>query len=59
MIILIDYGVGNLYSVAKAVANVGGDVKISSAADDLKRVEKSFAAEILLYNLENFCEVQR
>ncbi|MBQ3725768.1 MAG: hypothetical protein II902_01725 [Selenomonadaceae bacterium] len=59
MIILIDYGVGNLYSVAKAVASVGGDVKISSAADDLKRVEKFFAAEILLYNLENFCEVQR
>ena len=40
MIILIDYGVGNLYSVAKAVASVGGDVKISSAADDLKRTEK-------------------
>ena len=40
MIILIDYGVGNLYSVAKAVASVGGDVKISGAADDLKRAEK-------------------
>ena len=40
MIILIDYGVGNLYSVAKAVASVGGDIKISSAADDLKRAEK-------------------
>ena len=40
MIVLIDYGVGNLYSVAKAVASVGGDVKISSAADDLKRAEK-------------------
>ena len=40
MIVLIDYGVGNLYSVAKAVASVGGDVKISGAADDLKRAEK-------------------
>lgn len=40
MIVLIDYGVGNLYSVAKAAAYVGGDVKISSAADDIKRAEK-------------------
>ncbi|MBR1647070.1 MAG: imidazole glycerol phosphate synthase subunit HisH [Selenomonadaceae bacterium] len=40
MIILIDYGVGNLYSVAKAVASVGGDVKISGDVDDLKRAEK-------------------
>lgn len=40
MIVLIDYGVGNLYSVAKAVAYVGGDVKISNSADDLKRADK-------------------
>ena len=40
MIILIDYGVGNLYSVAKAVASVGGDVKISGDVADLKRAEK-------------------
>ena len=40
MIILIDYGVGNLYSVAKAAAYVGGDVKISSSADDIQRAEK-------------------
>lgn len=40
MIVLIDYGVGNLYSVAKAVALVGGDVKISNSADDLKSAEK-------------------
>jgi len=40
MIILIDYGVGNLFSVAKAAAFVGGDVKISNFADDLKRAEK-------------------
>ena len=40
MIILIDYGVGNLYSVAKAASCVGGDVKISNSIDDLKRAEK-------------------
>ena len=40
MIVLIDYGVGNLYSVAKAAAYVGGDVKISSEAEDIRRAEK-------------------
>ena len=40
MIVLIDYGVGNLYSVAKATSYVGGDVKISSAAADIKRADK-------------------
>ena len=40
MIVLIDYGVGNLYSVAKAAAYVGGDVKISSAAADIERADK-------------------
>ena len=40
MIILIDYGVGNLYSVAKAAAYVGGDVKISSLAEDIRRADK-------------------
>ena len=40
MIAIIDYGVGNLYSVAKAVAAVGGDVKITSNADDLVRADK-------------------
>ena len=40
MIVLIDYGVGNLYSVEKAVASVGGDVKISSSADDIRRADK-------------------
>ncbi len=40
MIVLIDYGVGNLYSVEKAAASVGGDVKISSDAEDIRRAEK-------------------
>lgn len=40
MLALIDYGVGNLYSVAKALAYVGGDVKITSAAADIERADK-------------------
>ena len=40
MIVLIDYGVGNLYSVAKAAAYVGGDVKISGSAADIERADK-------------------
>lgn len=40
MTALIDYGVGNLYSVEKAVVAVGGDVKITSDAEDLRRAEK-------------------
>ncbi len=40
MIALIDYGVGNLYSVAKALAFVGGEVKLTSDAADLKRADK-------------------
>lgn len=40
MIVLIDYGVGNLYSVAKAAAYVGGDVKISSSVEDIRRADK-------------------
>ena len=40
MIALIDYGVGNLYSVEKALNFVGGNVKITSRAEDLRRAEK-------------------
>ena len=40
MIAIIDYGVGNLYSVAKAIAAVGGDAKITSNSDDLIRADK-------------------
>ncbi len=35
MIALIDYGSGNLRSVEKALARVGGDVRITSAAADV------------------------
>ena len=40
MIALIDYGVGNLYSVEKALNFVGGNVKITSSAEDLRQAEK-------------------
>ena len=40
MIALIDYGVGNLYSVEKALKFVGGEVKVTNSAADLKNAEK-------------------
>ena len=40
MTALIDYGVGNLYSVEKALATVGAEVKVTSRAEDLRRAEK-------------------
>lgn len=40
MIALIDYGVGNLYSVEKALSFVGGEVVVTSDAADLKRADK-------------------
>jgi glutamine amidotransferase len=40
MLALIDYGVGNLFSVAKALESVGGDVKLTCAADDIELADK-------------------
>lgn len=40
MIAVIDYGVGNLYSVEKALKFVGGEVKVTSNAADLKNADK-------------------
>ena len=40
MIAIIDYGVGNLYSVEKAVEAVGGDVTVTSDAEDLEFADK-------------------
>lgn len=40
MIAVIDYGVGNLYSVEKALKFVGGEVKVTSSAADLKNADK-------------------
>ena len=36
MIIVVDYGMGNLRSVAKALEHVGLDIKISSNPEDIK-----------------------
>lgn len=40
MIAVIDYGVGNLFSVSKALSAVGADVKVTNEADDLRSAEK-------------------
>ncbi len=40
MIAIIDYGVGNLFSVEKALTAVGAKVKITSDAKDLQSAEK-------------------
>lgn len=40
MLALIDYGVGNLHSVAKAFERVGGDVKLTCAAADIELADK-------------------
>ena len=40
LITIIDYGVGNLYSVEKAFASIGEEVKVSGNADDLEAADK-------------------
>ena len=40
MIAIIDYGVGNLFSVEKAFAAIGEDVKVTGEAKDLKIADK-------------------
>lgn len=54
MIALIDYGVGNLYSVEKALAYVGGEVALTSDAKDLKRADK-----LVLPGVGNFGDCMR
>ena len=39
-IAVLDYGMGNLHSVAKALANVGADVSISSDPNTIARADK-------------------
>lgn len=39
MITIIDYGMGNLRSVEKALEKVGGDVKVSRDPDDVRRAD--------------------
>ena len=40
MIAIIDYGVGNLFSVEKAFASIGEEVKVTGSADDLRAADK-------------------
>ncbi len=40
MIAVIDYGMGNLHSVAKAIELVGGEVVLTGDARDLQKAEK-------------------
>lgn len=40
MIAVIDYGVGNLFSAEKALACLGCDVKVTSAASDIEAADK-------------------
>ncbi len=40
MIALVDYGIGNLYSVAKALAAVGAQVETTSSAERILAAEK-------------------
>ncbi|MFH1847634.1 MAG: imidazole glycerol phosphate synthase subunit HisH, partial [Candidatus Omnitrophota bacterium] len=40
MIAVIDYGMGNLRSVAKAIEKVGGKVRVTSLAEDLDAADK-------------------
>ncbi len=40
MIVIVDYGLGNLFSVQKALEMVGADVKISGRAEDIRTAER-------------------
>jgi glutamine amidotransferase len=40
MIVVIDYGMGNLHSVRKALEVVGGSVRVSSRAEDILKADK-------------------
>ena len=40
MILVIDYGMGNLRSVSKALEHLGGKVVVSSSPDDIEKADK-------------------
>ena len=40
MIVVIDYGMGNLHSVRKALEVVGARVKVSSCPEEIKKADK-------------------
>ncbi|WP_457641924.1 imidazole glycerol phosphate synthase subunit HisH [Persephonella sp.] len=59
MITVVDYGMGNLRSVAKALEKVGFDVKVSSDPADIKNAEAIVVPGVgafgdAIHNLERF-----
>jgi len=40
MIVILDYGMGNIASVANMIYRIGGKVKLSSSPDDVRRADK-------------------
>lgn len=40
MVVIVDYGMGNLFSVENALKYLGADVKISNNLDDIKNAER-------------------
>ncbi|MCM8770546.1 MAG: imidazole glycerol phosphate synthase subunit HisH [Candidatus Omnitrophica bacterium] len=40
MILIIDYGMGNIHSVQKALENQGGEVLVSDKPDDFRKADK-------------------
>ena len=40
MIAVVDYGMGNLHSIAKALEEVGGDVRITGNHDEIRSAER-------------------
>lgn len=40
MIVVVDYGMGNLRSVSKALEHLGGKVKVSSSPKDIEKADK-------------------
>jgi len=40
MIVVVDYGMGNLHSIAKALECVGGNVLVSGKGEDIKKADK-------------------
>jgi len=59
MIVIVDYGMGNLRSVAKAFKRVGVDVKISSDKKDISCANKLILPGVGFYasgikNLQEF-----
>ncbi len=59
MITVVDYGMGNLRSVAKALEKVGFDVKVSSKKEDIKNAKGIVVPGVgafgdAIHNLERF-----